>query len=223
MRRMIPQKLINAIKALLPFSNKVKYVGDQVKINADVEVEGLTSKGIANTGALANIGDGSFTGALTGKTIEQSEANYSAVIAAFPTITGGVSSAIFCRVQQLNKSLHIIFVGSITNNGESPISFYSTSEVVITLPEGIADKLYDLNGDKVSESSPSEAVISGTMAWASKDKTRSMTNYLNNMIMFITNKATANRIGISFGRTSNTTINAGESIYFDGRVELDLI
>lgn len=62
MRRMIPLKLINVIMSLLPFSNKVEYVGDQVKIKADVEVEGLTSKGIANTGALANIGDVAVTG-----------------------------------------------------------------------------------------------------------------------------------------------------------------
>ena len=67
MRRMIPQKLIDAIKHLSPLADKIEYVGSQVKVNADVAVEGLTSKGIANTGSLANIGDIEATGTIDGK------------------------------------------------------------------------------------------------------------------------------------------------------------
>lgn len=67
MRRMIPQKLIDAIKHLAPLANTIEYVGSQVKINADVALEGLTSKGIANTGALANIGNIEATGFIDGQ------------------------------------------------------------------------------------------------------------------------------------------------------------
>lgn len=51
MRRMIPQKLIDFIKSLKSGS-------------ADLEIKGLTSKGIANTGSLGNIGDAVISGNL---------------------------------------------------------------------------------------------------------------------------------------------------------------
>lgn len=52
----------SSLDNLEPLVAKVGYEGDKVKVNSDVQVEGLTSKGIANTGALANIGDVAVTG-----------------------------------------------------------------------------------------------------------------------------------------------------------------
>lgn len=157
------------------------------------------------------------------KTIEQTEPNAFVEITAFPNITGGTSSPIFCRVQQLNKSLHIIMVGKITNNTEAEISDYGTSGINVDLPEEVASKIYDVLGNKASEAPASDTRISGCLSITQRGTSSNMSTYVNDVVMFVLNTATPNRIALTFGRTAVIAIPAGDTMYFDARLELDLI
>ena len=54
MRRMIPQKLIDAIKHLAPLADTIEYVGSQVKINDDVAITGdISASGKLTGGPLS--------------------------------------------------------------------------------------------------------------------------------------------------------------------------
>ncbi len=157
------------------------------------------------------------------KTVEQSEANYDADISTFPNLGGsGVGELIYGKVQQINGELHIIFIGKITNNTGSAISGYSTGSIGVTLPEGIASKIIDMNGKSVHESS-NGVRISGTYAYASKNNGADVSSLLGNTVFILLNTTTENALQILFERSSAITINDGEVLYFEGRVSLDLL
>lgn len=182
-----------------------------------VAVNGLVSNGDVEVNGNLAVGN-----AITGKTIEQSEANYSANIDTFCNIGSGTAEVIFCRVQQLNKSLHIIFVGKITNNTKETISAYSTTVIPITLPESIAEKILDYTGVSAKEST-SNAAISSVYATSIRSTAVDMSQVNTDVYMFVRNVQSANVIGVSFNRSSSIQITAGSTTYFEGRLELDLI
>ena len=134
MRRMIPQKLIDAIKALLPFSQKVEYVGDQVKINADV----------------------------TAKTLKQSEANYSAPLTiSFSNDNFEIVGSPFSKIEVVNGEIHIIFSGLVHNKAETSQSGY-LSNARTEVPDEIGSKIFAVNGSSLDEepsATPIENVI----------------------------------------------------------------
>ena len=157
-------------------------------------------------------------------TIEQQEANWSADIQYFPNIGGGTANPIFCRLQKINQELHIIMLGTIANETESAISAYGTTPINIDLPEEIAQKIYDYTGAKASEAGDaSTPIISGSVAVAIRNSYVDMSTYANDVIFFVRNVNVANRISVSFSRNTSISIPAGETLYLEGRVYLDLI
>lgn len=154
------------------------------------------------------------------KTIKQKQANYSVDIDTFPNLTNGTSSPIFCRVQQLNQELHVVFMGKIVNETENNITGTGTTEIDVDLPEEIADKIYDVLGNKVSDAIGSAVRVSGSYAFGSADTGFSSSS---NIHMFIMNKQAKNRLSISFVRNGGFTIVSGQTLYLEGRVSLDLI
>lgn len=170
----------------------------------------------------ANLSGATFTGAVVAPTLEQTNANWKADLTQFPSISGGVSSLIFGRLQQINGELHLVLLGKITNNSGSPISAYSTIPIAYTLPYAIASKIYDVDGNNVSISGSFER-ISANIAFVSKDKGASVSNLYTDVFMIITNHSTPNAIQFTFGRSSQMTINDGETLYFESRVSLDLL
>lgn len=205
-------------------------------LGQDISVEGITSKGIANTGGLANIGDvaingnldvsGEGKGKVVANTLEQNEANWSADITVFPNITGGTPSVIFGRAQQINKEFHIVFLGKIVNNTEDVIEAYGTTQVVIDLPENIATKIYDVLGQKLNEPSASNVRISYSFASATRSEYGDMSKlqpdiYFN--VFRMNGAININKLGMQFQRTTKISIPAGETLYLEGRVSLDLI
>ena len=157
------------------------------------------------------------------KTLKQSQANYSADIETFPNITNGTSAVIFCRVQQLNQELHIVFIGTITNNTESAISSYGTTTVNIELPSEIANRIYDLTGHTVHDTVADDYGISGNFAFVSKSNKLSLSTANNNARFIVQNTPIANRMSVSFGSGTAFSLNAGDVMYFEGRVSLDLL
>ena len=155
------------------------------------------------------------------KTIEQSEANFTGEITSFVNTSGGTSNLIYGRVQQINGELHIVFIGSIANETESAITFYGTNEVSVTLPEEIADKIYDMAGNKVT-TSDTNIRISGSHAYGARDTGSDMSKYYSDVV-FIVKHNGANKISLTFSRPNQISIPAGETAYFEGRVSLDLL
>ena len=176
--------------------------------------------------AKADLSGASFGGPVVAQTLKQNQANWSVDITSFPNITGGTASPIFCRIQQINQELHIIMIGKVVNETESTISAYSTTDILIELPEAIADKIYDIGGNKLSDVLVSETRISYNFASASRSDFGDMSKYAADVVMLVGHYSGAsykNKLAIRFQRPSTISIPAGETMYFESRVSLDLI
>ena len=161
------------------------------------------------------------------KTIEQSESNWSQEITEFPNSTdpSTTSEVIYCRANRINGELHIVMLGKITNPTASDISIYGTLSIAIDLPKEIAEKIYDVQGKKASETSSGLIRISAThaVAFRNNETGYNMSNSSDRVLMFLVNGTLANRIYISFGSPSPITLATGKDTYFEGRVSLDLL
>ena len=169
-------------------------------------------KGIVNQGELKPI------------TIEQQEPNWAYDITSFPFTTGATGTPIFCRIQQLNQELHIVMIGKVHNDTGSDISVYSLTGIVVTLPEEIASRIYDVQGKTAVESNVNIR-ISVNYASCFKDgaDTNDLSKYTATAIMLIANTGDPNKIFINFGSPVAINLVAGKDTYFESRVSLDLI
>lgn len=170
--------------------------------------------------------DGGFGGVdLKVKTIEQAEANWSLDVTSFPTTTNCTSEPIFCRIQQINQELHIVMLGKINNPTESDINIYSTQVIEVTLPEEIANKIYDVLGNKVSDTLASTARVSTNFAsaYGNSEVRSDMSKFMSDVVMQVINAEGANKLLIMFSRPSTINLKAGKDTYLESRVSLDLI
>lgn len=170
----------------------------------------------------ANLSGDTFTGAVVAPTLEQTQANWSADITNVPNITGGTATMIFGRAQKLNQEFHIVVFCKIANNSGGAITGYGTSDIGVTLPSSIASKIFDANGNNVTNNQGQYTRISATLAYASKNANNSTSGTLNNVYMFVMNNSN-NQIRIQFASPTLITINDGETLYLEARVSLDLI
>lgn len=168
MRRMIPQKLIDGLKHLIaklwPFSNKVDYVGEQVKINADVAVESLTSKGIANTGAIANIGDVAVSGAIsaTGEISAQkvSEAGDTDLIDLSSYISEDIakSNTLYAKALVKHGMLHVVLSGNFVAKDLTPAdNRILLNNFISAIPESVRTKIVREDGTIITATPTSGA------------------------------------------------------------------
>lgn len=171
----------------------------------------------------ANLSGADFSGPVTAQTLKQNEANWKADFPTFPNITGGTSSPIFCRVQQINQELHIVMLGKVVNNSGADISAYTLSFISFDLPTSIANKIYDVLGNKVSDIIANNVRVTYNPAGASLSDASDMSKFIKNVEMIVLNNTSANRISISFQCPSQITIHDGETLYLESRVSLDLI
>lgn len=158
------------------------------------------------------------------KTVAQLEANWSADITSFPSNSGCTATPIFCRAQQLNQEFHIVMLGKLHNNTASDISLYGLTAIEINLPEAIADKIYDVAGNKVSGTPGSYTRID--VAFASVFKEGALgadMSKFQQCVMSVLNSSVANQIILNFNSGSSMTLKAGEDTYFESRIALDLI
>ena len=101
----------------------------------DINVEGITSKGIANTGNIANIGDIATTGKISGGEIVELMSGYSFVA---PSQTEELSLIYASAVKNGNKLTLVVF-GSYTRRTEDPKVNPTLGEFVI--PGEVASKI----------------------------------------------------------------------------------
>lgn len=171
----------------------------------------------------ANLSGADFTGPVTAQTLEQAQANWGADVTSFPNMTGATSTPVFCRIHQINAELHVVMLGKVTNETGSPISAYTLSYVYFTLPNAIASKIYDYLGNKVSDAIPNTVIVSSNVATAIKESRVDMSKYVTDVIFFVVNNTPSNSLGMVFSRSTQITLNDGETIYLEGRVSLDLL
>lgn len=147
-RKIEGKSSLDGVENLLPLAEKVEYVGEQVKVDADVQVEGFTSKGIANTGGFANIGNVAISGDLDvgGKiSIKPSLA-----IDIPLTTNAGEVDIIFSKASIYEFGMFISGNAIIRNPSESQISVSSIT-AQFDVPSEYGDKIFDYGGAKVSE------------------------------------------------------------------------
>lgn len=140
------------------------------------------------------------------KTIKQSQPNWSLDISEIPLdgLPEGIEySPIYARLEQVGNLLYIVWCYTLENKTEEAITV-GNPDMTITLPENIAEKIFDFAGNSAKESSNSP--ISADVAFRGDN---SYPNSLNRVVANYTlnNLTQANKIKLYvFGWTS---INAG--------------
>lgn len=228
MRRMIPQKLIDAIKSLAPLAGKIDYSSGKVKVNGDFEADGITSKGIANTGALANIGDVAISGDLdasgdlTAGTLKPLAPNWSIdlsdVVLSVPS--GFSATNIFSRLQVIGGELEIIFTFSITNEGEASATPANVQLGTFSLPNEIAEKIIDVKGNPLNVSVPSLVAIAGARALNTPYPPESATTFAGQYGALSLSHAGTQLFIACYGLQ---TIGAGGTHTYSARIQLTLL
>lgn len=161
------------------------------------------------------------------KTIEQTEPNWSYDITEFPSGPSGTTASVtFCRIQQLNSELHIIMNGVIHNPTESNLTSYGLIGIYVTLPENIANKLYDCLGKKASEVADASEVriaTSSAQIYVNSTVSPNATDLIDRCVLGIFNTSNPNQIYITFQTPVQINFKAGKDTYAEGRLFLDLI
>ena len=156
------------------------------------------------------------------KTIEQSEPNWSisfepemstSAVAKGLTITN-----IYNRLQVINNILYIVMVNKVLNETGSAISYGSPDGVSgeITLPEEIADKIYDINGKKLSETGTGSVDIS-----SNPNGIQTGVGYAPQRMSLTHNGV--NKLKITLEPSPSLSITASNSVSTFGRTFLTLI
>lgn len=132
------------------------------------------------------------------KTIEQSEPNWSLDFAsAVPSVLDDTNNQyipIYCRFEVLNNILYIVWNFKIKNLREydAPLNWL---RIRFILPEDIADKIYDIDGHKVSESGHANPITSDMLFYGSTSYPASIG--ARNTTFNLTHTSTANELEIS--------------------------
>ena len=154
------------------------------------------------------------------KTIEQSEANWSAdlssVIFDFAP-SSLVCSNIFSRLQKINGELEIIMTFSVNNPTESAITPTYVSLGSFSIPQDIGIKIIDILGSRLIDSGEMTS-IAGSRMVVGYDTT-SVFNSQNGVLSISHNGA--NKMFIcAYGMSS---VPAGSTHYYSGRIQLTLL
>lgn len=134
MRRMYSEKQIAEIVKQNPEA-VVKALEGQ-----DISVEGITSKGIANTGNIATTGDIASSGNITGKSIIQNMTGFSM---ASQSVSGLTKQDIYAGIVQNGNKLTIVYAFTLTRTE----TLSGTKNLInITIPSEVGEKLFVVHG-----------------------------------------------------------------------------
>lgn len=87
------------------------------------------------------------------KTIEQTQANYSADFSSQEILdlnTGITYNPIYARLEQIGNVLYIVNVFELENTTQSTLTI-GNARIKVSLPKSIGDKIYDVNGHTLSQ------------------------------------------------------------------------
>lgn len=211
MRRMIPQKLIDAIKSLASLAGKIEYTSGKVKVNGDFEADGITSKGIANTGALANIGDVAVSGdvVLSGK-LSVGTPNYSGTFVPKQDIPEGLEwgENSYLKFEVYGNILYVVIEAQIKNTTENAITTGALSFLIESLPDSLCEKIIRRDGTNLKVNYSSLAII--TQVPARRGTTTDV---------MVLNSYSANSMG---GYFNSFSLGANSDAWLSGRLFLIL-
>lgn len=154
---------------------------------------------------------------IVAKTIKQKEPNWKVDSSVFDTVGStlpeGVSyEKVYATFEEINGVAYFVWNFKIKNETETSYNFSLSKN--IDLPEEIADKIYDFDGKKVSESNSSNICTANTFYGFA-------TELYNTKQTTIRNSLTENRIQIIF--VSAVVVNANSTCNLSFRIFLTLI
>lgn len=116
-------------------------------LGQDINVNGITSKGIANTGNIANTGDIANIGKITGGEILENMSGYGAKYAD-NTPGSSIYNPTYCSIVKTGNKLTLALAGTYTRPSENPPLNPTLIEFII--PKAIYDKLYPMTSFYIS-------------------------------------------------------------------------
>ena len=126
-----------------------------MKTTLDNAVKGIKNKDIQVAGINA-------TGAIIGKTIEQTEPNWELDLkdATISVATGATAEIVYGKIEVVNNILYIVGIVKIVNATESSIALANSTNITFSITDDkISGKIYDVNGIPMSENGTNRALI----------------------------------------------------------------
>ena len=105
--------------------------------------------------AKADLAGATFTGAVKALTLEQDQANYS--LDATPTLSSGdianglTLTPVYNRFEVIGNALYLVSINIVNNPTAASVAFGSLTSTASSIDPVIGSKIYDINGQKVSE------------------------------------------------------------------------
>lgn len=170
----------------------------------------------------ANLSGATFTGAVKAPTLEQSNVNYEQSFN-FNNYVGLTITNVYNKFIVVNNMLYIIANIKLTNDTENSISINpavsSFGQINVTLPSGIASKIYDMEGDPVT--SPKANVRNITAVCCKYKNNLSQANMASGTFI-LGNGTPANQVNCYLFPDETVTIGPGDSLYVMGRMFISL-
>ena len=167
-----------------------------------------------DTGDVAVAGDLTVGGSIK---FSNNYYNYTDFLNTLANNTALTYEKVFARASASGNKLVIVFLFKLTNSGESASSSFNSVQNIIELDEEIASKIYNSNGESLSESS-GEYAIAGFQYNYSLASARE--ELINVGQAYLRSTATSNELLLSI--RSIPSIAAGSTYIFEGRIELVL-
>ena len=142
--------------------------------NKDIQVAGITSAGIANTGGLGNIGNvvvsgditaqGEGKGVIKANVIEQVAPTWQmdlSINEEYLTTLGFSLISKYYKLVQFGNILYLVCSLCVQNDTEGAVTVNwdnLASQNGVSIPQDIGDRIYDKNGKKLTENSTADII-----------------------------------------------------------------
>ena len=142
---------------LKAISGKVGVVGNKVVVDGDFEADGVTSHGIANTGALANIGDVAVSGNISAtgtvsanKVVEEGD---TALVNLGGYVNTGFakSHTLYAKLMVRHNVLYVVVSGKVVAGASASTNPSLINNFYELLPSGLAERIYRADGTTIDE------------------------------------------------------------------------
>lgn len=169
-------------------------------------------------------GDVTITGNLAAEKLEQKTANYSQNIY-YTTPSNSEITNLYCNCKVINGVMYLVVNVKIKNLSEDSQTYYYISAAGFSLPNSVAEKLVDMDGETVLAAKAANTLIASVQmqifaSWTG-NPTPMETTTTNIATLNLLNGTEANNVIALIA--GNMTIPAGETRILTGRIPLTLI
>lgn len=190
------------------------------KMYTEEEVAKLVKEEVLNDDVSIS-GNLEVNGDIKAKTLKQSEPSYS-VNLTIGSGSGITVEQIYSKLLIVNNMLYIIVNCKLTNTTEESKTMYQIGGTnQIAIDSDVADKIYDLLGQKVSSAIASDTIICATLGEA-KDTALPGSISTNSLSVNLVNVQNANQLRVQLYSSNGVVIAAGSSKYLTGRMFVSL-